>query len=465
MSNLSLKYNVNGVLKTGFEITYDDCVVLYTQFIEKHNHYPKQREQTVANNVPHSKVLQRVLSEKKLLLSDWQVQFGKTGVVRSDPCFYNVYLERYKQKCNQLGRALKMEELSNIQDLPNCNFFVRYCPDSTVKTYDEFVLWCGYKSNKGKSVDEVIEIIYQMQEEKDSPLTLNDFRHNKYGISATVIQSIWGTWTNCQKTLNLPVYSPRKDTDNCKEIRINESYKSQKIQEQETNIKKYRIILTKPFSYYQNKLDNALKIIESSKQRRVIYWKDLEDKELLGEYRMEHKTITQAFKRENIDIHQYIMERGFIFQPNSWGISEYTEDGELLKSSYEIDFTNFLRDELGLVYNQTYYRDIRYSTFCDIKPTIKIDCDYVFYNNKGDIYCIEIAGMLYQESELESYIDTKRKEQYRIKMIDKIQKLNDNNINYLILYGKDMRTEQFKYKTKQFLYWLLENSNESNESA
>jgi len=106
MSNLSLKYNVNGILKTGFEITYDDCVVLYTQFIEKHNHYPKQKEQTVANNVPHSKILQRVLSEKKLLLSDWQVQFGKTGVVRSDPCFYNVYLERYKQN----GKDMRTEQ-------------------------------------------------------------------------------------------------------------------------------------------------------------------------------------------------------------------------------------------------------------------------------------------------------------------------------------------------------------------
>lgn len=430
MRNLSLKYNVNGVLKTGFEITYNDCVILYTQFMEKHNHYPKQKEQTIANNVPHSKILQRVLSEKNLLLSDWQIQFGKTGVVRSDPCFYNVYLERYKQKCNQLGRALKQEELSNIQDLPNNQFFVRYCPDSTVKTYDEFVLWCGYKSNKlEKSIDEVIEIIYQMQEEKDIPLTSADFRNKNSRISMALINRIWGNWTNCREQLGLKIR---------KRIEIDE-------QGREINY------LALPFSYYQNKLDNALKIIESAKQRRIIYWKDLEDKELLGEYRIEHKTITQAFKREGIDIHKYILDKGFIFQPSSYGLSEYASDGELLKSSYEIDFTNYLTQELGLVYNQTYYRDVRYKDFCDIDSKNKSNCDYVFYDSNNKAYCIEIAGMLYQETELNSEIDTKRKELYRLKMLKKMKWLSENNVKHLILFGKDMQTETFKTKTKEFL--------------
>ena len=153
----------------------------------------------------------------------------------------------------------------------------------------------------------------------------------------------------------------------------------------------------------------------------------------------------------HIDIHKYILDKGFIFQPSSYGLSEYTSDGELLKSSYEIDFTNYLTQELGLVYNQTYYRDVRYKDFCDIDSKNKSNCDYVFYDSNNKAYCIEIAGMLYQETELNSEIDTKRKELYRLKMLKKMKWLNENNVEYLILFGKDMRTEIFKTKTKEFL--------------
>jgi hypothetical protein len=89
-----------------------------------------------------------------------------------------------------------------------------------------------------------------------------------------------------------------------------------------------------------------------------------------------------------------------------------------------------------------------YKTFVDCKS--KINCDYVIeYENQK--YYIEIAGMLYTDNDLFKKYDTQRKENYRLKTIQKLDILRKSDVKYLFIYQKDMRDDSFKQKTIEFL--------------
>ena len=76
------QYNVNGVLKSGKELDLNDITILFQQFVDEYGHYPLAKECIIENNVPHSKILKRILDENNIVLTEWQTKFGKVGHVR-----------------------------------------------------------------------------------------------------------------------------------------------------------------------------------------------------------------------------------------------------------------------------------------------------------------------------------------------------------------------------------------------
>lgn len=411
------QYNVNGVLKSGKELDLNDITILFQQFVDKNGHYPLAKECIIENNVPHSKILKRILDENNIVLTEWQTKFGKVGHVRCYKEHYDFYVRRFKEECDKLGRALKIEELvNNTMSLPSAFWLAENCPDDNVKSYDDFVKWCGYGSNKLiKDDEQVANAIIALEKKLNRPLIKEDITTENLGFTTIVINRIWGSWNNCKKALGL------QDIE-CKPLHT--------------------------FEYYKNKLDVLLNMIYKTNNRKFISWRDIEDSKY-GEYRLEHKTIVKAFQREGLDFYKYVMSKGFIFTPNSWGITEYSADGEKLKSIYEIDFSNYL-NQLGFLYNKDYERDVMYKNFCNIEYNTKMNCDYVIHKDNEDYY-IEIAGILHSEKDLDKVNLGERKETYRQKMNKKIDALSKSNVKSLILYSYDMKTDRYKEIVKDFL--------------
>ena len=411
------QYNVNGVLKSGKELDLNDITILFQQFVDKNGHYPFAKECIIENNVPHSKILKRIVDENNIVLTEWQTKFGKVGHVRCYKEHYDFYVKRFKEESNKLGRALKSEELTNnTMSLPSASWLAENCPDNNVKTYDDFVKWCGYESNKLiKDDEQVANVLIELENKLNRPLIKEDITIENLGFTIIVINRIWGSWNNCKKALSL------------------------------------RDIEHKPlntFEYYKNKLDILLDMIYQSHKRKIISWRDIEDCQY-GEHRLDHKTILKAFQREKMDFYKYVLSKGFVFKPNSWGMTEYSADGEKLKSIYEIDFSNYL-NMLGFKYKNGYERDVMYKQFCNIDYDTKMNCDYVIHKDNEDYY-IEIAGILYSEKDLDKVNKGKRKEIYRQKMNKKIDALSKSNVKSLILYSYDMKTGKYKEIVNNFL--------------
>jgi hypothetical protein len=407
-------YNVNGILKSGHELTLDDAKILFQQFIDEYGHYPNQKESTTKNNIPHSKILSRILKENNIVLTEWQTKFGKIGHVRCYPEHYDFYISIYKSECKNLGRALKTNELiNNNLSLPSAKWFVENCPDSSVHTYDDFVKWCGYDSNKKKDKTKIIQALFNLEKQLNRPITKSDITNGGLGFSIIVINRIWGSWSKCKKSLGLKEYESHPIHD---------------------------------FEYYKTYVDTVLDSIYQNKNRKIVSWRDLESDEYT-DTTVDHKTIVKAFKRENLDFYEYVISKGYTFKPNSWGMTEYSNNGELMRSIYEIDFTAFL-SELGLKYRVDYDRNILYSTFIDTKS--KINCDYVI-NIKGQKHYIEIAGLLYSEQDYDKENLYGRNVNYRDKMKRKLKMLQESNVKYLILYAKDMKSNLYKDITIKFL--------------
>ena len=57
-----------------------------------------------------------------------------------------------------MNRALTQDELRNNEyNLASHSYYVKYCPNLNVKTYDDFVKWCGFDSNSLKKDKNKVE--------------------------------------------------------------------------------------------------------------------------------------------------------------------------------------------------------------------------------------------------------------------------------------------------------------------
>ena len=99
--------------------------------------------------MPQGRIINRVIAEKGITYNDFLLQFGKVSHVRTESKNYDIYVQRFKEVCNKLGRTLRGNELTNNEyGLPNQGWLIKNCPDKNVKSYDDFVKWCGFESNK-----------------------------------------------------------------------------------------------------------------------------------------------------------------------------------------------------------------------------------------------------------------------------------------------------------------------------
>ena len=394
------------------EVTYDDLVILYKQYIEKYGEVPIFSKCDAKHNMPQGRIINRVIADKGITYNDFLLQFGKVSHVRTESKDYDLYVKRFKEISDRVGHALVQKELFNNEyGLPNPTWFVKYCPDKNVKTYDDFVLWCGYESNKLKKDDELVgQKLIELEKKLGRHITKYDITLENVGFTEIVVTRIYGSLNKAKEKLGLLPTPPSAQP--------------------------------LPFEYYRNELDIILDNIKSHTDRKYISWGDIES-EINNPKHLEHKTLTKSFKREGIDIFAYIKSKGFMMNPSNFSFHYTFDDGECVVSSMEYEFSSYLRS-LGFEYKKGYYRNILYKTFSDEQS--KMNCDYKIMIDGTPLY-VEIAGIIYNckdDSWRDHKFASKKENEYRDKMIKKEKRLIESGQHFLFLFKTEMFNDEYK---------------------
>lgn len=325
---------------------------------------------------------------------------------------YDEYVEKYKRLSLERNRTVSHPELRLQEfDLPDARWLVKYCPDKTVKTFAEFVSWCGFVSRGIMTKEMAIKFIYKMQSMIDRPLMYDDFRGTGcYKVPIPYITKYWKTMNKMKEELGLEI--------------IQNSMIDKQISKEEFI---EQIILLIDIAKSENRdfittkdMDNNIDVLDSITLRKM------------------------ANKYYNMPLSDYIESVGFRMGIKGHGINYDFNDGEHCTSQFEFIFSKYLRDN-GFKYNKDYFRDIKYSKFINNYKG-NMNCDYVIkYNNK--IIYIEIAGIIeayktwyYEDRQI---CRSKSKEKYRLKLKQKEQMLKDNNLIYFILFPCDLTRDIF----------------------
>lgn len=257
---------VNGKEKKSTEITYDDLLILYDQYIKKYNEVPVFRKCNAKHNMPQGRIITKLVTEQGLTYKEFVSMFGKTSNIHTfiNNKDYNYYKNKFIEESNKLGHALKCSDLSKEScSLPSANWFVKYCPEKTVNNYDDFVKWCGFDSNKlKKDKDKVIESILLLDKKLDRPIKKSDITQDNVGFTPNVINRLFGSFNKMKEELGL------EKAPTCKI--------------------KYTI------DDYKERLDHCLEKISDNTNRNIFTWKDIENaypsKHI---YHCEHKVLTK----------------------------------------------------------------------------------------------------------------------------------------------------------------------------
>lgn len=273
------------------------------------------------------------------------------------------------------------------------------------------------------SKEKAIPIILAKANELQRPLLQRDFEgvettDNSVGIR--VIWRLWGTFNNMIKELGLPehdyFYKP-----------FDKNYKP-----------------------HEEILDSIKVACEKVKSegRNIVMYSDF--KEL---FNLEISTIRRHCELENTTLNEMIKMYGCKLQQAGNGMNHRFEDGEFTVSKYEYDFSNFLRNN-GFEYGKTYFRNIYYKKL-DSKYKGNMNCDYCIDFN-GQLVYIELAGILGNKEHQEAYrnntpLKSKSKEEYRLKLNQKREMFERNNLEYYILLPDEMNEKTYKNILKKYL--------------
>lgn len=403
--------NINGIEKKSVDVTYEDLLWLYRDFEKRNGKLPTGHDLLSKNNLPQERIVARVLRENNKTNSDFMLELGKVSHVRCEPKDYNLYLQRFINKCKELNRTLKINELVNNEySLPSAKYFVDHCPGKNVKTYNDFLIWCGLEVNSKYRKEYISNFLIEYEKKLGRPIIINDISEEKTGFSMIVLTRLFGGLGNAKKEIGLMKTLP---------------------------------VQPKPFEFYKERLTKTLFAIKEATGRTTVSWADIESKKY-NEFPTEHKTYTRAFKRNSVDINEYMKSLGFQLSTNKYSFHSTLNSGEYVMSLLEYDFTKFINEDLNLHYNINYKRNVLYKTFSNIDK--RIDCDYVFEINGRKLY-VEIAGRIYRlaHDDWHTYkYHSKHENDYRDNMILKENLLIENDCDYLFFMSNDIQTEKYK---------------------
>lgn len=404
------------------DITFDYALNKIKDFYNTHNRFPKYNEFIVESGFDFSYA--KFLNLCRENGSTPQDEYAKIDCFKSEPNikYYDKYLERLLYVINNVDSNIgsNLSKLSKGDyckkyELPNFRWFIDNCPDKSVYNDDTFKKFAGIKP-RFLTKEQCIENILKMSKEFDRPLKYDDFRNKHYNkVTVDMVKRYWGSLNKMKEELGLEIIQQQM-------IKITQESFDNTIQ----ILKKYL-------------LDNNKDFITTME------WNSLD---FDGLYK---SNTVRKFIEENyhMSLADYLLIQGIRIGEAGEGIKNKFDDGEVTTSQFEYMFSSHLR-KMGLVYNVDYFRNVRYSTFCDGYKGM-MDCDYIVNYNNKTIY-IEIAGIIGQYKLFyysdKPIISSKSKEKYRQKLKEKEQLLISNNLVYFILFPCDLTEENMEQVIK-----------------
>ena len=79
--------DVNGIIKDSREITYNELIWLFNDFIAKNDSFPTYKQCKSENNLPNQKIIASILKNNNINRTDFYKQFGKYG---EEYCGYSI---------------------------------------------------------------------------------------------------------------------------------------------------------------------------------------------------------------------------------------------------------------------------------------------------------------------------------------------------------------------------------------
>lgn len=400
------------------DTTFDYALNKVKDFYNTNNRFPKHNEFIVENGFDFT--YSKFSTLCKINNSTLQDEYAKIDCFKSEPNikYYDKYLERLLYVINNVDNSigLNLAKLSQGDyckkyELPNHRWFIDNCPDKSVYNDATFKEFAGIKP-RFLTKEQCIENILKMSKEFDRPLKYNDFRNKEYNkVTVDMVKRYWGSLNKMKEDLGLEIIQPQM-------IKVT----------QESFDKTIQIIK----DYLENEGRNFITRAE---------WDSLDFDSLYKSLSIDN------YIKENYDmsLKEYMLTQGIRMGEVGEGLSHKFDDGEITTSQFEYMFSSFLR-KTDLEYNIDYFRNVRYSTFCDDYKG-NMDCDYVIKYNDKTIY-VEIAGIIGQYKpfyyEDKSITSSKSKERYRQKLKEKEQLLISNNHIYFILFPCDLTEENMK---------------------
>lgn len=419
---IATNIKVETTLKKSTELNYEDLLWLFENYYNKYNRYPNYQDFTSQNNLPQWRIVVKILNNNNLTYRDFKANLLHTTVVRASKKDYQIYLQRYINICTELNRALTQDELRNNEyNLASHSYYVKYCPNLNVKTYDDFVKWCGFDSNSlKKDKNKVEQGLIDLEKRLGRPIRQYDIDPKTCGFSLQVVNRLYGSLNKAKEKLNL-MPTPTS-------------------------------IFSLTFDEYCKELDIILNNINSTTNRKVISWEDIENP-LYNSNNICRKTFLYNFSINNSDFYKYLKEKGFELNTNKVGFKHTFFDGERVLSFMEYNFSLWLKTKCNLVYNKDYFKDVKYKDFCK-NYNGKMTCDYRI-NINGKTFYIEIAGILTSVTNRNNWKECTPKGNIAIKYFEKMKEkekiLNKSQIPYIFLFPYEFKNNTYQEIIKQMM--------------
>jgi len=396
----------NNKIISNKELTLDILYELVQNFIDKYNKCPIVTDFNYRYNLPCWETTSHLLKNNNVTINDFFLKFGREDNPRSQIVFYNEYVEKFKETFNNIGYINAQDLTRNKYGLPTANWLVNNCPDKNIETYNQFLVWCGFRPHTNIPKDMAVKIIYEMQSKLDRPITAKDFDNPKKNeIGIRTVCNIWGEVWKMQEELGLKITGKHAEKYNIEEMK--------------------------------DMLINLCNKILKDENRKIITYSDIRKNTLIA-----INVYQDYFKKYmNITLKDFLNNIGFDIPNEGNGLNHTFKDGEKVRSQFEFYFSNYLRSKLNLQYNIDYFRDIKYKTFTNCNKNS--NCDYVI-NYKGRKIFIEVVGILKPEKKITFRTDTynsKSKEKYRKNLVDKENMFIKSGLEYYILFTCDLNDE------------------------
>ncbi len=407
--------------KRHYKLTLEDSIKQINRSIfnyyKLYNKFPIAEDFKKVDTLPDYYYVKRILKEKNYTVREY-LDFLNPNIIKFDINSYKTYLDEFKRLVGKGKlKPTKHDMKYNTYNLPIMEWFIDNCPNKNIKTKEDFLEYAGVE-NVYITKEETVRRIYKMAEYLNRPLMYDDFRGDikENSINLTYVRNYWGTLNKMKEDLGLEIM-------------------------QESMMDKHKDGLE-----LENDIINLCNKIYNIENRKTITITDIDN----SEFCLNSQSYRKYFKENKTTLRKYIENLGFILQAEGTGLNYIFEDGEKTMSRFELEFSKFLRKN-GFVYNNDYFRDVKYNTFIKTYKGL-LNCDYVLNLNNQKIY-IEIVGLIdrYKDNYYNNIPinNSKSKEKYRNKLMEKEKMFQDNKLDYYIVFPEDL--DDFKIKLKEVI--------------